>query len=87
MIFFFFFKMRLTEVKKKYGYVFSSSAKKLEICGSLNPDCLLIRFGEKANWAFSDSGGYFYPSRSIQRTCPWWQGGPWQNRFLLPPSR
>lgn len=40
----------------------------------LNPDCLLIRFGEKANLAFSDSWGYFYTSRSVQRTHPYARG-------------
>lgn len=30
------------------------------MCGSLNPDCLLGRFGQKANFAFSDSELFLY---------------------------
>ena len=74
--FFFFFKYEsLTEVKENRWTYFFHKLKKLEMCGSLNPDCLLIRFGEKANLAFSDSWGCFYTSRSVQRTLPVRQGG------------
>lgn len=43
-----------------YIYIFFPQTKKLEICGSLNPDCLLTRPGEQAKVVFRDSWLFLY---------------------------
>lgn len=44
------------------------------MCGSLNPDCLLGRFGQKATSAFSDSRAIFIPGGVFRGQVPHGEG-------------